>query len=617
MFLSPKASNRRIQEAENARRNRQEIVEALSHGQVSRRDLFKWGLFTTVGGLALKHGLSPFANSAIASVPTGIPLSPLFGGLPFTQAMLRGDLLTRTPNPMTALSPAPMAQANEMLQNLDPALVAAYPGGSMGPIEGRPPETIWAHQRWNEFLLKIGVIVTQEGAKANMDYNLGVASNLNSGINPATSIPVRFHTNMPIQDVNTMWTFNGTVPPKLLLSRYGEPVLIRHHNKLPFDPKMNNGFARHTLSTHEHNGHHGAENDGVNLRLPSETAKDWGNLEYDVNLMLADKAFKRKRWGADHFPNVVLTTQHGKKVRLYDDLMKGKSVAFNTFFSGCGDVCPLGAAKRLELQKLLGDRAGRDIFFYSISIDPIHDTPESLKAYAGRFNIGPGWLFLTGSEKDVQIATKKLGLGTLQATAPRDNHSTTLMVGHEPSGQWMKNSVTDNPRFVAGSVQTFLGWPDLLQSQNYAQADLLQLTNGQFLFQNGCIACHSIGGGDKIGPDLLGITERRQRNWLEKFVLVPDEVLAAGDPVANELLKKYKGVRMPNLGFSRADVADILAHIETSTAKVRDRQALLAAASQPEPAGESDLGAGLPTTQQSTKFEDLNNQFKQLAKEAK
>ena len=122
MFLSPKASNRRIQEAENARRNRQEIVEALSHGQVSRRVLFKWGLFTTVGGLALKHGLSPFANSAIASVPTGIPLSPLFGGLPFTQAMLRGDLLTRTPNPMTALSPAPMAQANEMLQNLDPAL---------------------------------------------------------------------------------------------------------------------------------------------------------------------------------------------------------------------------------------------------------------------------------------------------------------------------------------------------------------------------------------------------------------------------------------------------------------------------------------------------------------
>ncbi|MGJ7582825.1 c-type cytochrome [Variovorax sp. RHLX14] len=100
----------------------------------------------------------------------------------------------------------------------------------------------------------------------------------------------------------------------------------------------------------------------------------------------------------------------------------------------------------------------------------------------------------------------------------------------------------------------------------------LQITNGQFVFRNGCTACHSIGGGDKIGPDLLGITERQQRSWLEKFVLVPDEMLAAGDPVANELLKKYKGVRMPNLGLSREEVADILAHVETRTAEVRDRQ---------------------------------------------
>lgn len=290
-------------------------------------------------------------------------------------------------------------------------------------------------------------------------------------------------------------------------------------------------------------------------------------------LLYFEGAFERGLWGARHFPNVVLTTQHGTKVRLYDDLIKGKAVAINTFFAGCGDVCPLGTAKMLELQRLLGDRVGRDIFFYSISVDPFNDTPQAMKAYADRFDIGPGWLFLTGSEKDVQLATRKLGLGTLEATAPRDNHSTTLMVGHEPSGQWMKNSVTDNPRFVAGSIQTFLGWPDRLQSRKYAEATPLQVTNGQFLFQNGCMACHSIGGGDRIGPDLLGVTERRQRGWLEKFVLVPDEVLAAGDPLANELLKRYKGVRMPNLGLSREEVGDILAHIDTRTAEARDRQA--------------------------------------------
>lgn len=316
-------------------------------------------------------------------------------------------------------------------------------------------------------------------------------------------------------------------------------------------------------------------------------------------MFYADGAFDRNQWGAGHFPNVVLTTQHGKKVRLYDDLLKGKAVAVNTFFAGCGDVCPLGTAKMLELQKLLGDRVGRDIFFYSISIDPFNDTPQTLKAYADRYNIGPGWLFLTGSEKDVQIATRKLGLGTLQATAPRDNHSTTLMVGHEPSGQWMKNSATDNPRFVAGSIQTFLGWPDLLQSRDYSQARPMQLTNGQFLFQNGCMACHNIGGGDKVGPDLLGVTERRPRDWLEKFVLVPDEVLAAGDPVANDLVKKYKGVRMPNLGLARDDVADILAHIETRTAEIRDRQAALAAA-PPQRAREPAPGATPTLATQAT-----------------
>ncbi len=385
-FLSSKDSKRRFEESRQARQNRLEIVTALSQGQIARRELFKWGLFTTVGGLATQHGLNPFVRSAYAgSVPTGTPLSPLFGAQPFTQVMPRADVLAR--NPISTLSPAPLAQANTTLQVLDPALVAAYPGGNTGPIEGRPPGPIWAHQKWNQFLPQVAVTATQQGARTNTVYNPSVASSLNSGINPATPIPLKFHPNMPVQDANSVRTFNGTVPPKLMLSRYGEPVLFRHFNNLPRNPTQNNGFGRHTISTHEHNGHHGAENDGftgafffpgqfydyhwpiqlagfttfntaatdpragtpngsggitklpgdwtetmsshwfhdhmfeftaqnvykgnaamhnmyslldrgneaindgVNLRLPSGTAKDWGNLEYDVNLVLADKAF--------------------------------------------------------------------------------------------------------------------------------------------------------------------------------------------------------------------------------------------------------------------------------------------------------------------------------------
>ncbi|HLB90226.1 MAG TPA: hypothetical protein VJK29_21385, partial [Terriglobales bacterium] len=95
MFLSNKASKLRIKEAENARRNRQEIVKALADGQITRRDLFKWGLFTTGGLLLWKHGLNPFVRSAYASVPTGFPRSPLFGVQAFTQPMPRFDVLPR------------------------------------------------------------------------------------------------------------------------------------------------------------------------------------------------------------------------------------------------------------------------------------------------------------------------------------------------------------------------------------------------------------------------------------------------------------------------------------------------------------------------------------------
>src|SRR5213594_1796263 len=97
MYLPGKASRARVREAENARQNRAEILKAWSHGQVSRRDLIKMGLFTASGVLALKNGLSPFARSAYADsdIPTGLPPSPLFGVQPFTQPMARFDVLPR------------------------------------------------------------------------------------------------------------------------------------------------------------------------------------------------------------------------------------------------------------------------------------------------------------------------------------------------------------------------------------------------------------------------------------------------------------------------------------------------------------------------------------------
>ncbi len=386
-FLSSKDSKRRLKEAENARKNRLEILKAWSQGQISRRDLLKWGLFTAGGVLAMKQGLSPFVRSAYAdNIPTGLPSSPLFGVQDFSTPMPRFDVLARNPNPFTFLNPSPTAQSNQTQQPLNTALEGVV-AGDTGPIEGRPPGPIWAHQGFDAFPPRIAIEVTQEGAKTNTVYNPQVASNFNSGIDPAVPIPLKFHPGLPTQNLNSVWTFNGTIPPKLVIGRYAEPILTRHHNKLPFDVRQNGGFGRHTISTHEHNGHHGAENDGftgafffpgqfydyhwpivlagfrtintaaadpraatpddsggtiripgdwretmsthwfhdhmfsftsqnvykgnaamfniysaldrgneaindgVNLRLPSGTLKSFGNLEYDINLMLAEKAW--------------------------------------------------------------------------------------------------------------------------------------------------------------------------------------------------------------------------------------------------------------------------------------------------------------------------------------
>ena len=108
-YLSRDASRIRQREAQNARNNRAEIVRALSIGQITRRDLYKWGLLT-VGGLALKNGLSPFARSAFAAVPTGTPRSPLFGAQKFTQPLPR--LRVQTPQPLTRVSTADPASAS-------------------------------------------------------------------------------------------------------------------------------------------------------------------------------------------------------------------------------------------------------------------------------------------------------------------------------------------------------------------------------------------------------------------------------------------------------------------------------------------------------------------------
>jgi FtsP/CotA-like multicopper oxidase with cupredoxin domain len=260
MYISPKASLARQREAQKARDNRAEIVKALSHGQITRRDLYKWGLFTVAGALALKNGLSPFATSAFASVPTGTPRSPLYGAQKFTfrlprLALQRSTPLTRDPATRNATFPAGFGErpAKRLSYHTDFTANPADPQfrnlvSGRGPIEGRPPGEIFAHQRWDEFFPKVGYVMSLAQVAPNS----------------------RFHPNFPAQNPNSVWCYgtgrfaNGNLTPPLFKGRYGEPILTRIYNNLPVIRANNDsGFGINETQLHFHNAHNGAESDGA------------------------------------------------------------------------------------------------------------------------------------------------------------------------------------------------------------------------------------------------------------------------------------------------------------------------------------------------------------------
>ena len=135
-----------------------------------------------------------------------------------------------------------------------------------------------------------------------------------------------------------------------------------------------------------------------------------------------------------YFTDVELLDQDGRKVRFYSDLLQGKTVIINAFFTTCTSVCPPMNRNLEKVQQALGDRLGKDVFILSLSVDPETDTPPRLKEYAQRFHARAGWLFLTGKKENVEWALYKVG----QYVEAKDDHTTIVIVGNEATGLWKK-----------------------------------------------------------------------------------------------------------------------------------------------------------------------------------
>ena len=271
MYLPKDASRLRQKEAQNARNNRAEVVKALSLGEITKRDLFKWGLYTTSGLLLAKNGFSPYARSAFGAGSTGAPRTPLFGAQKFTEEFRRVHHIKPTPltsrnvtvggkiekyadflpgmNEPSAKRLSYHTDFTALKEQGTPIMSNDYrnPRTNRGPMEGRPPGEMFSHQRWEEFFPKQGYITSISSCEAG-SY---------------------FHHNFPNQDPNSVWTYGegknglGSMPPKLYKLRYGEPVINRVYNNMPVDRASNGGFGRNETQLHYHNAHNGAESDGA------------------------------------------------------------------------------------------------------------------------------------------------------------------------------------------------------------------------------------------------------------------------------------------------------------------------------------------------------------------
>ena len=133
-------------------------------------------------------------------------------------------------------------------------------------------------------------------------------------------------------------------------------------------------------------------------------------------------------------PDVEVLDQHGNALHFYTDLIKDKTVAINFIFTNCTTICPPLAATFARLQKEMGDKIGKDVHLISISVDPLTDTPERLKAWGAKFKAGPGWTFVTGEKQEMDKLLNALGA----AVSKREDHTPAMIIGNDGKGVWTR-----------------------------------------------------------------------------------------------------------------------------------------------------------------------------------
>ena len=155
------------------------------------------------------------------------------------------------------------------------------------------------------------------------------------------------------------------------------------------------------------------------------------------------------------FPNVPVLTHEGKTLRFYDDVARGKVVVFNMMYTVCSGICPTSTANLLQLQEALGPRLGRDVFMYSLTLQPQFDDPKALRDYMKRYGVKDGWTYLTAQPADMERLRRALGFFNTDPVVDADLKSHTGMVraGNEPLDRWLMVPAIGSPRRIVSAVE--------------------------------------------------------------------------------------------------------------------------------------------------------------------
>jgi protein SCO1 len=279
------------------------------------------------------------------------------------------------------------------------------------------------------------------------------------------------------------------------------------------------------------------------------------------------------RWGETYIPNLPVVTQDGETLHFYDDLIKDKVVVISFIYTSCTDICPLTTARLADVRAKLGDAVGRDIFFVSLTVDPETDTQERLKSFADAFHVGndPGWRFVTGKPEDIDLINKRFG--DRSAERGLSDHRNEIVIGNGATGDWTRNSVLGDLDEVVMDIRSM----DPKERDHIHMASGTSTTDqthaisgqpGESLYRKLCSSCHTVGVGDRVGPDLRGVTDRLDAGWLTRFIINPAKVRASGDVEAADLVARFPGVRMPLLGLTENDVTDLVEYLRAQNTRL-------------------------------------------------